>query len=641
MTTISSSGTLIYNSGAFFYNGAVISFASSITINAGVTVTFGSDLTLTSTNQYFIIGGVGVTIDGAGYVVNVPANYTGLVQNGTSSPTNGFGNCLLENIGIKQTGTIYNGVAQDYFGNGNISCSITNCYANVGTVSPPNSGFYGGGIAGQHNTASISKCYVICRTLGAYSGGIAGQHNSGAISNCYVICGGGIGRSGGIACLYNSGAISNCYVICGGNIISSSGGITGLNNSGPISNCYVICGGNINAGGIVGASNISTISNCYVICCRNIQSVLPFDSAGGIAAFNNSGTISNCYVNYNTLGSSSYAIASNGTIQNCGSSPSTTPQWTTTGAAYLTSSAWTNTDPTNNTPWVLSAFDTAIASSTTATSTSGTIPLNTYGQSFANGSVYSGKKSATFTYVAGTAIAYSDIYFGTTYTLGLFAYELLSNLTSFTFAFTNDAAIRTAFNYTGSSANNIVPYSYSVTDDITLIYPIISGVCFQEKTPIQTDQGIIPIEKINSDVNTINNKKIVGITKTISQDKYLVCFEKDSLGANYPTKSTTVSKQHKILYSGKLIEANKFLCHFAGVKKVKYSGEVLYNVLMEKHEVIRANNLLCETLHPQNIIAKLYNSCMSESYKSKLTSLFNESILKNDHASYKKIVNRL
>ena len=121
----------------------------------------------------------------------------------------------------------------------------------------------------------------------------------------------------------------------------------------------------------------------------------------------------------------------------------------------------------------------------------------------------------------------------------------------------------------------------------------------------------------------------------------MVCFEKDSLGLNYPTKSTTVTKQHKILYRGKMIEAEKFLGHFVGVKKAKYNGGVLYNVLMEKHEVVSANNLVCETLHPQNIIAKLYTSFMSESYKSKLTSLINESILKNDHAAYKKIVNRL
>jgi hypothetical protein len=348
-------------------------------------------------------------------------------------------------------------------------------------------------------------------------------------------------------------------------------------------------------------------------------------------------------VSYNTITNPSYIFAPSGSATSA-SSQSPTPSWTSTGAGYLnnTGSVWTNLDPTTNkTPWLLSSFDTAIASSRITNSSSGMIPLNTYGQSFTNGTVYSGTQGATFTYVAGTAIAYSDVSFVTSrYVLGLYAYDLLSELPSFTLT-NGTTTMRTAFNLSSGNAEDVIPYSYSVTNNVTLTYPIISGICFQEKTPIQTDQGIIPIEKIDSDVNTINNKKIVTITKTISQDKYLVCFEKDSLGVNYPTKSTTVSKQHKILYRGKLIEAEKFLGHFADVKKAKYSGEVLYNVLMEKHEVVRANNLLCETLDPQNIIAKLYNSCMSESYKSKLTSLINESILKNDHTAYKKIVSRL
>jgi hypothetical protein len=350
-------------------------------------------------------------------------------------------------------------------------------------------------------------------------------------------------------------------------------------------------------------------------------------------------------VSYNTITIPSKVFAPTGSsISSSVSSQSSTPSWTSTGAGYLnnTGSVWTNLDPTTNkTPWLLSSFDTAIASSRITNSSSGMIPLNTYGQSFTNGTVYSGTQGANFTYVAGTAIAYSDVSFVTSrYVLGLYAYDLLSELPSFTLT-NGTTTMRTAFNLSSGNAEDVIPYSYSVTDNVTLTYPIISGICFQEKTPIQTDQGIIPIEKIDSDVNTINNKKIVTITKTISQDKYLVRFEKDSLGANYPTKSTTVSKEHKILYRGKLIEAEKFLGHFAGVKKTKYDGEVLYNILMEKHKVVRANNLLCETLHPQNIIAKLYNSCMSESYKSKLTSLINESILKNDHTAYKKIVSRL
>ena len=43
----------------------------------------------------------------------------------------------------------------------------------------------------------------------------------------------------------------------------------------------------------------------------------------------------------------------------------------------------------------------------------------------------------------------------------------------------------------------------------------------------------------------------------------------------------------------------------AGVQSVEYTGEVLYNILLEKHEPMMVHNLIVETLTPENIIAKL------------------------------------
>jgi hypothetical protein len=39
---------------------------------------------------------------------------------------------------------------------------------------------------------------------------------------------------------------------------------------------------------------------------------------------------------------------------------------------------------------------------------------------------------------------------------------------------------------------------------------------------------------------------------------------------------------------------------------VDYSGETLYNVLVEEHDKMIVNNLICETLHPNNPVAKFY-----------------------------------
>jgi len=160
--------------------------------------------------------------------------------------------------------------------------------------------------------------------------------------------------------------------------------------------------------------------------------------------------------------------------------------------------------------------------------------------------------------------------------------------------------------------------------------PPISNICFPAKTPITTDQGNIPIDHIDPDIHTIRNKKIVAITKTISLDDYLICIEKDAIDFNYPNKTTFISKDHKIFYEGQMIRAEEFEEEFEDVHKVEYTGEVLYNVLMEEHDNMRVNNLICETLHPKNIIAKLYSKHLDEEYKNKFITLLNSFFTKSN-----------
>ena len=145
-------------------------------------------------------------------------------------------------------------------------------------------------------------------------------------------------------------------------------------------------------------------------------------------------------------------------------------------------------------------------------------------------------------------------------------------------------------------------YLYPVPND-----PIVSNICFPKNTPIVTDQGIINIDKINKKTNTIRGKKIVEITKTITQEKYLVLFEKDALGPNIPSKETIMTQNHAIFYKGEMRKAKEFLYSSDNVKKIKYTGELLYNVLLETHDKMIVNNLICETLNPENPVARLYH----------------------------------
>jgi len=178
--------------------------------------------------------------------------------------------------------------------------------------------------------------------------------------------------------------------------------------------------------------------------------------------------------------------------------------------------------------------------------------------------------------------------------------------------------------YSGIDAYNA---HNTLTDDSGGYYWTIEGdtyippasVCFCKGTLINTDKGIIEIDKINPNYITINNKKIIAVTKTIQQKKsYLVCFEKDSICLNYPNKKTIMSKEHKIYYKGKMIEAYKFSLKFKNVYMVEYNKEILYNILMEHHRTVLANNLICETLHPNNLVAKLYNMKTTKNEKNNI-----------------------
>ena len=63
--------------------------------------------------------------------------------------------------------------------------------------------------------------------------------------------------------------------------------------------------------------------------------------------------------------------------------------------------------------------------------------------------------------------------------------------------------------------------------------------------------------------------------------------------------------EHKVFYKGDMIKARNIVDLCENVTFVPYNGETLYNVLLKKHDKMMINNLICETLHPENIAAKI------------------------------------
>jgi len=164
----------------------------------------------------------------------------------------------------------------------------------------------------------------------------------------------------------------------------------------------------------------------------------------------------------------------------------------------------------------------------------------------------------------------------------------------------------------------------------------IAPICFPAGTPVTTDQGNIAIEKLNSHIHTIRGKPIVAITQTRPLQKHIVSIEKDALANNVPSQTTEISLNHKVFYKGQMVKARDLVGVCEHAHFISYNGETLYNVLLEEHDKMMINNLICETLSPKNIMAMI--SRMNEGTEKniilrELTCI----IKKNDVSGYKKL----
>ena len=186
-----------------------------------------------------------------------------------------------------------------------------------------------------------------------------------------------------------------------------------------------------------------------------------------------------------------------------------------------------------------------------------------------------------------------------------------------------------------SPATNVSFFGRTVTTQIPP-QPPAAPICFPKGTPVTTDQGIIAIDKLNTDKHTIRGKEIVAITQSRPIQKHIVCFEKDSLNKNVPSQKTLCSMEHKVFYKGDMIKARDIVDVCENVTFVPYNGETLFNVLLKKEDKMMINNLICETLHPKNIIAKI--STMKDGQKkSKAIQELTKIIKENNIPEYQKL----
>jgi len=181
-----------------------------------------------------------------------------------------------------------------------------------------------------------------------------------------------------------------------------------------------------------------------------------------------------------------------------------------------------------------------------------------------------------------------------------------------------------------------------VTDNVNnLLYKqplyVDGHICFVKGTPVLTDQGIIDIDKINTTEHTIRGEKIYDIIMITSADKELVCFEKDAFNTNIPSDTVIVSKNHKIEVDGVMTLAIDIFKKKKNNKiyLINKPYEILYNILLEKLSWVNINNLICETLNPDEYNAKMFSN------QSKYLPEQREEIINLINKDSKKIKNKM
>jgi hypothetical protein len=582
----------------------IIEFTTDISVN-------NYDIYFICTSHYIQFGSTSLKNDGTRPRINIEDvnGYLGFINNGTIN-SNGYNDIYIFNLEVRSIGTsiLQNNagwIGQEYFGRQAQNNYIVNCFSD-GDISE-NGGGIVGNYAGVGDTSSFPSSSLF----------IIGCSSQGEIS----VAGG---------CIVGSRAGSNGgYVRCNqcwstGSVGDYAGGIFGqyaadsensIGGEAIANNCYSTGSISIqNAGGIfghsAGISSTTTAQNCYS------QGAIYGDDAGA-----NSGTTYaiNCYSLGNDIyvgGITTGRIAINCYVANGNWNDSTANANLTGIPNPVVGTTWVSTG--SNIPYELNNM--GYTPYTIANIVNSPPTLNqSYSQNIFVGTSSSSAIRSSLSYNILQISGGNPSSYGT----------ITMNSTTGAVSTTNSSEVGM---YTISLRNT---GSYNITTFSLLI----SNICFLAGTLVTTDQEIIAIEKINPDIHTIHGKKIVGITQTISSHEFLICFEKHALGNNKPSRKTHMTHGHEVFCNGKMRKAIECMEFSENIYKVKYRGEVLYNVLMERHETMEVNNLQCETLNPENPIAKLYNvlkNCSPEEQK-RLAKEYNEFTIKNNKFTSKQL----
>jgi hypothetical protein len=125
------------------------------------------------------------------------------------------------------------------------------------------------------------------------------------------------------------------------------------------------------------------------------------------------------------------------------------------------------------------------------------------------------------------------------------------------------------------------------------------NICFTADSMIETDKGLVRVTDLDAKKHKLQGNSFICVVKSKNQEKEMICLEKHALNENQPFTKTLISKEHKIMYDGKLERACD-LVNDSTIYPVEYDGDNLYNILFEHYNTYKMNGLTVESLHPKN-----------------------------------------
>lgn len=144
------------------------------------------------------------------------------------------------------------------------------------------------------------------------------------------------------------------------------------------------------------------------------------------------------------------------------------------------------------------------------------------------------------------------------------------------------------------------------------------------RAKVLTSEGYMEIREVKRGMK-VQGEEIEEVTRTISKEKEVVLMKKGSIMKNMPLEDTVITKEHKVLYKGRMVEA-KELVNGSSIVYEKYKGETLYNILLSGEGKMVVNGMIVETLSPSNNIGKLYKMIKGykEEEKREIIKIYNE-----------------